>query len=189
MCHPGLKCSWWLNYLCNSQHYILAFCLILLCARQASKSSLKNCSTCYSPTEIHWCQSLCHQKSMKFDVLVRVKDMLECDAAWQKLEYTILFRIWCLLSPSHQKKKACEDMKAWLYLKKKKKKSRHDKSVQYFSSQLPTQHLWLIEGWMAGLGSNTEQRCWRLQHGWFHICVKTELPTGMQTGVFMWLWE
>ena len=42
------------------------FSFVLLCTRQASKSSLKNCSTCYSATARGWCQTCCvtQQKPM-----------------------------------------------------------------------------------------------------------------------------
>jgi len=47
------------------------FSFVLLCTRQASKSSLKNRSTCYSATARGWCQTCCvtQQKPMWFDVL------------------------------------------------------------------------------------------------------------------------
>lgn len=53
----------------------------------------------------------------------------------------------------------------------KKKKASMIRMHNIFASQLPTQRLWLAEGWMVSLSCSAEQRYWRLQHGGSRACA------------------
>lgn len=53
----------------------------------------------------------------------------------------------------------------------KKKKASMIRMHNIFASQLPTECLWLTEGWMVALRYNAGQRYWRLQDGGSYTCV------------------
>lgn len=109
------------------------FCFVLLSTRQASKSSLKNRSTCYSATAVRWCQSLLRDSSnpMRFDVLLQCEG---CAGMWCSMAETGIRNFLPNLisakpQPSRQEGSWGHESPIML---KKEKKSKHDKNAQYF---------------------------------------------------------